>query len=136
MLILIKILLQSTKEIPADLENIFKDLLSCLSSAPAPSNSALKSELDQYLNTDPETVKDPLLWWVKKKAVYPCLLCMACNYLSILGKYYFILIKFIKFINSYLQQHPLMLSKSSVRPQVVLPQLKLSIFLEMLYWTK
>ena len=115
MLILIKMLLQSTKEMPADPENIFEDLLSCSSSAPAPSNPALKSELDRYLSSDPETVKDPLLWWVEKKAVYPCLSRMARNYLSILGKYYFILIKLIKFINSFLQQHLLTSSESSVR---------------------
>ena len=108
-------LLQSTKEMPADPENIFEDLLSCSSSAPAPSNPALKSELDRYLSSDPETVKDPLLWWVEKKAVYPCLSRMARNYLSIPGKYYFILIKLIKFINSFLQQHLLTSSESLLR---------------------
>lgn len=76
-----------TVEKSADSENIFEDLLSCSSSAP-PANPALLSELDRYLSTETENVKDPLLWWVEKKAVYPCLSRMARNYLSIPGKLY------------------------------------------------
>jgi hAT family C-terminal dimerisation region len=86
-LIIIINILQNVEEKSADTENIFEDLLSCSSSAPR-SNPALQSELDRYLSTGTENVKDPLLWWVEKKAVYPCLLCMARNYLTIPGKLY------------------------------------------------
>ena len=63
--------------------NLFHDLLSCSSSAPA--NKELCTELTQYLSTGPENVKDPLLWWVEMRAVYPRLSRMARNYLCIPG---------------------------------------------------
>ena len=65
--------------------NLFEDLLSCSSSAPA--NPELRTELTQYLSTGPEDVKDPLLWWVGMQAVYPHLSRMAHNYLTIPGMF-------------------------------------------------
>ena len=47
--------------------------------------SWLKDELEQYLECPVEDVKDVLLWWVKNRAVYPRLSCMALDYLSIPG---------------------------------------------------
>jgi len=46
----------------------------------------LHDELARYLSTDPEQVKDVLLWWNEQKSMYPHLSCMALNYLSILGE--------------------------------------------------
>jgi hypothetical protein len=46
----------------------------------------LCDELDQYLSSNPEHVKDVLQWWTDKKAMYPCLSHMALDYLSIPGK--------------------------------------------------
>jgi hypothetical protein len=51
--------------------------------------SALADELTQYLATPVEATKDPLTWWVKKQATYPCLSRMARNYLSIPGLSFF-----------------------------------------------
>ena len=44
------------------------------------------SELEKYLNMDPEAVEDPLLWWFEHKHVYPRLSRMALDYLSIPGE--------------------------------------------------
>jgi hypothetical protein len=66
--------------------NLFDDLLACSSSAPL--NEELRSELAEYLSTGPENVKDPLLWWVEMRAVYPRLSRMARNYLSIPGTFF------------------------------------------------
>ena len=68
--------------------NLFHDLLSCSNSTPA--NTELRTELTQYLSTGPENVKDPLLWWVEMRAVYPCLSRTARNYLCVLGMFPFI----------------------------------------------
>ena len=46
----------------------------------------LCDELAQYLSTDPEQVKDALLWWNKQKSMYLHLSCMALNYPSIPGE--------------------------------------------------
>ena len=46
----------------------------------------LGSELDCYLNTDVEHVMDALAWWHEHCAVYPCLMKMVLDYLSIPGK--------------------------------------------------
>ena len=54
--------------------------------------TALANELTQYLATPVEVAKDPLMWWVKKQAMYPCLSRMACNYLSIPGLSFYIYI--------------------------------------------
>jgi hypothetical protein len=43
------------------------------------------SKLAEYLSTEPKNVKDPLLWWVEMRAVYPRLSQMARNYLTIPG---------------------------------------------------
>ena len=51
-----------------------------------PKLSELGSELDCYLSTDVEHVTDALAWWHKHRAVYPCLVKMALDYLSIPGK--------------------------------------------------
>jgi len=34
-------------------------------------------ELDCYLATDVENVKDALMWWHERCATFPCLSCMA-----------------------------------------------------------
>ena len=46
----------------------------------------LRDELARYLSTDPEQVKDVLLWWHKHKSMYPHLSRMALDYLTIPGK--------------------------------------------------
>jgi hypothetical protein len=46
----------------------------------------LRDELARYLSTDPEQVKDVLLWWHEHKATYPRLSCMALDYLTIPGE--------------------------------------------------
>jgi len=43
-------------------------------------------ELTHYLATPSELTVNPLLWWIEKQAMYPCLSCMALNYLSISGE--------------------------------------------------
>lgn len=51
-----------------------------------PSNSSeTRSELDRYLSTDTEEVDDPLLWWAERRSMFPALLRMALDYLSIPG---------------------------------------------------
>ena len=47
-------------------------------------------ELDEYLGQAIEKVKDPITWWRNHQKVYPQLLEMALDYLSILGKSQFI----------------------------------------------
>lgn len=54
--------------------------------APTPSNTS-SDELQHYLATDIEDVKDPLMWWYEKRATFPCLSRMARDYLSIPGEY-------------------------------------------------
>jgi hAT family C-terminal dimerisation region len=44
-------------------------------------------ELDKYMRSPPENVKDPLKWWTQHAAMYPVLSRMALDYLSILGKF-------------------------------------------------
>jgi hAT family C-terminal dimerisation region len=46
----------------------------------------LHDELDRYLSTDPEHVKDVLMWWTERKLMYPHLSHMVLDYLSIPGK--------------------------------------------------
>ena len=43
-------------------------------------------ELDCYLATDMENVKDALMWWHERHATFPHLSHMAWDYLSISGK--------------------------------------------------
>jgi hypothetical protein len=63
--------------------NIFDNL----PSLQAPRPAELRSELDQYLGTDPEHVTDALAWWYEHKNVYPRLHRMALDYLSIPGMF-------------------------------------------------
>src|SRR5271168_4055508 len=48
---------------------------------------------DSLLASPTEPTTDPLLWWIEKRAVYPCLARMALNYLSIPGKFYLALLR-------------------------------------------
>ena len=43
-------------------------------------------ELNCYLTTDVEDMKDGLMWWYERRTTFPHLSCMAHDYLSILGK--------------------------------------------------
>ena len=61
--------------------NIFNNLPSLA----APKAAKLCDELVHYLSADPEQVVDVLMWWTEHKATYPCLACMALDYLSIPG---------------------------------------------------
>jgi len=45
-------------------------------------------ELQRYLATDVEDVKDGLMWWHERCASFPRLSHMARDYLSIPGKYF------------------------------------------------
>jgi len=49
--------------------------------------SSLDDELQRYLAVDVEDVKDGLVWWYDKRATFPRLSRMACDYLSIPGEY-------------------------------------------------
>jgi hAT family C-terminal dimerisation region len=64
------------------IENIF-DSLPTLVTSPAADHT---DELKYYLDSDPENISDPLLWWTRMQNVYPCLSQMALDYLSIPGK--------------------------------------------------
>jgi hypothetical protein len=63
--------------------NIFDDL----PALSAPKNNELSDELARYLSTDPEQVKDVLLWWHEHKSTFPGLSRMALDYLTIPGEY-------------------------------------------------
>jgi hypothetical protein len=62
--------------------NIFDELPALT----APKIAELRDELARYLSTDPEQVKDVLLWWHEHEAMYPRLSRMALDYLTIPGK--------------------------------------------------
>ena len=62
--------------------NIFDDLPALA----APKTTELCDELARYLSTDPELVKDVILWWHEHKAMYPRLSHMALDYLTIPGQ--------------------------------------------------
>ena len=51
----------------------------------------LRGELDNFLSTDPENVTDALAWWYAHKDEYPRLHRMALDYLSIPGKFDYML---------------------------------------------
>ena len=59
-----------------------------LPSLSAPEQHELRDELDRYLNTDPEAVGDVLMWWHKRRAMYPYLSRMALDYLTIPGVFF------------------------------------------------
>jgi hAT family C-terminal dimerisation region len=61
--------------------NIFDNLLD----NKLPSSS--DDELQHYLATDVEDVKDGLMWWYERRAMYPRLSRMAHDYLAIPGEY-------------------------------------------------
>jgi hypothetical protein len=67
----------------SDSANMFDDL-ECLS---APRAEDLRDELDKYLSTDPEHVKDAVKWWFDRRTIYPRLSRMAMDYLTIPRKY-------------------------------------------------
>jgi hypothetical protein len=52
----------------------------------APKISDARGELDRYLNTDVEEVRDAVMWWAERKAMYPALWRMALDYLTTPGK--------------------------------------------------
>jgi hypothetical protein len=66
---------------PFSTNNIFDNLPSLTSTT-----SDIRNELDQYLATDTEDVRDGLLWWHERRTTYPHLSCMAQDYLSIPSK--------------------------------------------------
>lgn len=80
-----------------------------------PKKSALTDELTRYLSTSTEKVSDPLLWWVEKRAVYPCLSRMALDYLSIPGLSFIFLSPITIFSNILFQLHPSMLNVFSAK---------------------
>ena len=51
--------------------------------------STTDDELQHYLAADVEDVKDGLLWWHERRAIFPQLSCMARDYLSIPGEPFF-----------------------------------------------
>jgi hypothetical protein len=65
-----------------------------------PLKAALSDELTRYLSAPVERTRDPLLWWVEKQALYPCLSRMARDYLCIPGGFYFF--KLNVFSNPYI----------------------------------
>ena len=67
-------------------DNIFDDLPALA----APSTSELRDDLDRYLSTDPEHVTDALAWWHETRVVYPHLHCMATDYLTIPGLFFWL----------------------------------------------
>jgi hypothetical protein len=52
----------------------------------APKASDLRSEIDRYLSTDVEDVRDAVMWWSERKSMFPMLSRMALDYLTIPGK--------------------------------------------------
>lgn len=52
-----------------------------------PKSTDLGNELERYLNADIQDVRDAILWWHERRAVYPCLSRMALDYLTIPGKF-------------------------------------------------
>jgi hypothetical protein len=63
------------------------NIFDSLPSLTAPKTSELRDELARYLSTDPEQVKDVLLWWHEHASMYPRLSRMALDYLSIPGMF-------------------------------------------------
>lgn len=53
----------------------------------AHTSSVEQDELDRYLSAEVEDVKDGLMWWFERRNTFPRLSRMACNYLSIPGKF-------------------------------------------------
>jgi hypothetical protein len=53
----------------------------------APTSVDHCDELNRYLSTDTEDVRNAILWWHERCATFPCLSCMALDYLSIPSKW-------------------------------------------------
>jgi hypothetical protein len=53
----------------------------------APKTSESCSELDRYLSTDVEDVRELLMWWTERKTMHPALSRMALDYLTIPGEF-------------------------------------------------
>ena len=62
-------------------KNIFDDLPDL-----APTAADYRDELECYLATNVENVKDPLMWWYERREKFPRLSRMARDYLTIPGK--------------------------------------------------
>jgi len=56
-----------------------------LDTLPPPQSSDHCTELNRYLTADVEHVTDAIAWWHEHCAIYPCLLRMAPDYLSVPG---------------------------------------------------
>ncbi len=69
---------------PSDEED--KNIFDNLPSLAKPQTSRLCDELAVYLLAPIKEAEDPILWWSKRRAVYPRLSCMALDYLTIPGK--------------------------------------------------
>ena len=54
---------------------------------PTPTSSSADDELQRYLATDVEDVKDGLMWWYERRTMFPRLSRMAHDYLSIPGEH-------------------------------------------------
>jgi hypothetical protein len=59
------------------------NIFDVLPSLAAPKRSQLRDDLDRFLASDPEDVKDPLKYWYEMKSTYPNLAPMALDYHSI-----------------------------------------------------
>ena len=64
------------------------NMFNCLDTLPPPQSSDRGTELNCYLTTDIEHVTDAIAWWHEHRIVYPCLLRMALDYLSIPGTHF------------------------------------------------
>jgi hypothetical protein len=62
-----------------------RNVFDTLPALAAPQHSDLQDELKHFLGTDPEHVVDVLSWWFEQCHIYPRLLHMAMDYLSIPG---------------------------------------------------
>ena len=63
-----------------------KNMFNELEALAAPKASDLRSEIDRYLSTDVEDVRDAVMWWTERKSMFLILSRMALDYLSIPGE--------------------------------------------------
>lgn len=66
-----------------DLQNIFDNL----DALAPPTQADLCDKLDRYLSMDVEVTDNVILWWVKRRAMFPRLSRMALDYLMISGMF-------------------------------------------------
>ena len=91
---------------PSEHKNMFDKLMD---DTPA---SSSEDELQCYLSTYVEDMKDALMWWSERCAMFPRLSRMACDYLVIPGEYLVFLC--LSGAEPYVTQpQPLMLSACS-----------------------